>query len=216
MNLEELNAGPVEESSTMEISSGKNRETAREARFDLIKKMFEKYQQSKTLEKVALEFGYTRERIRQYFMIGNRAGIIHYHPFNRENFHRIKNTLTKKHLTDLFREFGTVRSIAAKEKVTISHINRLVKIYDLDIQSLRKDYLKKRILQEYRELIAKYGERNLSTYDLLNVKDGRNLWARIARTWGTFKKFREENEIRLLSKPRRQKKKISEAEARNN
>lgn len=207
MNLEELNAGPVQESSTLEISTGKTRESAREARFDLIKKMFEKYQQSKTLEKVALEFGYTRERIRQYFMIGNRAGIIHYHPFNRENFHRIKNTLTRKYLTDLFREMGTVRSIAAKEKVTISHVNRLVKLYDLDIQSLRREFLKKRILQEYKDLISKFGERNLSTYDLLTVKDGRNLWARIARTWGTFKKFREENEIRLLSKPRRQKKK---------
>ena len=206
MNLEELNAGPIEESSSLEISTGKNRESAREARFDLIKQMFEKYQRSRTLEKVALEFGYTRERIRQYFMIGNRAGIIQYHPFNRANFHRIKNILTKKHLTDLFKEFGTVRSIAAKEKVTISHINRLVKLYNLDIQSLRKEFLEKRILQEYKDLISRYGERNLSTYDLLNVKDGRNLWARIARTWGTFKKFREDNEIHLLSKPRRQKK----------
>ena len=41
MNLEELNASPIEESSSLEISTGKNRESAREARFDLIKQMFE-------------------------------------------------------------------------------------------------------------------------------------------------------------------------------
>lgn len=177
-----------------------------EKRNDLIKEMFKKYQDYKTLERVAKDYGYTRERVRQYFEVGNKTGVINYKPFNRENFKKLKDTLSKEKLIELFSKFGTVRQIAENEKISISHVNRLVQIYDLDISHLRKEHLKKGIIEEYKQLIEKAGNKNLSTYDLLSVKNGRNLWARIARTWGTFRIFRDENNIVLQSKPRRKKK----------
>lgn len=179
---------------------------ASKQRDELIKEMFNKYLEYKTLEKVAEDYGYTRERVRQYFVIGNRKGIIDYKPFNRENFKKIKTELPKDKLVELFKEYGTVRDIAERTSVSISHINRLVKIYGLDINTLRKDHLKNKILNEYLDLVKKSGNKNISTYDLLSIPNGRNIWARIARTWGTFKQFREENNIVLPAKSRRRKK----------
>jgi hypothetical protein len=175
------------------------------SREDLIREMFSKYQKYRTLERVAQDYGYTRERVRQYFVQGNKLGIIHYKPFNRETFQNVKQKVDRERLVDLFKKYGTVRCISENVGLSISHINRLVKIYGLKIAPLRKEFLKKKIIREYQEIVKNFDGRNPSTYDLLSIKNGRNLWARIARTWGTFKKFREEHDIKLASKSRRKK-----------
>ncbi len=175
----------------------------RKSREDFIIEMFNKYNDYKTLEKVAKDYGYTRERVRQYFVLGNKLEIINYKPFNRETFHNVKKEITREKLIDLFKKFGTVRCIYENTNLSISHVNRLVKIYNLKVNPLRKEYLKSKIANEYNEMVKKFGGKNPSTYDLLSIKNGRNLWARIARTWGSFKKFKEEHNIQLTSKVRR-------------
>ncbi|OVE73453.1 hypothetical protein BVX93_01555, partial [bacterium B13(2017)] len=99
------------------------------SREDLIKEMYEKYKNYKTLAKVAKDYNYTRERVRQYFVLGNKLGIINYKPFNRETFKSIKRRITKVRLIELFKKYGTVRSIHENSNLSISHINRLIKIY---------------------------------------------------------------------------------------
>jgi len=202
MNVE-IEDKPVENQLSQEMSTN---QPPRKSREDFIREMFQKYQEYRTLERVAKDYGYTRERVRQYFVLGNKLGIIDYKPFNRETFQNVKQKINRDKLVELFKKYGTVRCISENVGLSISHINRLVKIYGLKISPLRKEYLKKKIAKEYQEIVKSFGGRNPSTYDLLSIKNGRNLWARIARTWGTFKKFREEHDIRLASKSRRKKK----------
>lgn len=174
-------------------------------RQELIQKMFDRYQEYKTLEKVAGEFGYTRERVRQYLVLGNKIGIINYKPFNRENFKSLCRQVSRDDLIELLEKYGAVRRIGEKTNISIAHLNRLFKIYDLDVSDLRKNYLKKQILKEYKELVLSLAGKHPSTYDLLSIKNGRNLWAKISRNWGTFQQFRKEQNIELSRKPRRKK-----------
>ncbi|MBN2143316.1 MAG: hypothetical protein JW774_01710 [Candidatus Aureabacteria bacterium] len=177
-----------------------------EVRKELIKTMFRKYQEYRTLQKVASDYGYTRERIRQYFAIGNKLGIIDYKPFNRQNFQRIKNELTKDRLIKYLNEMGTIRRISEELNVAVSHVNRLIKLYKLNLSQFRRNYLKTEICKQYYTMVEQLGGKHPSTYDLLLIKNGRNLWAKISRNWGTVKKFREEQHIQLARKSRRRRK----------
>ena len=168
--------------------------------------MFKKYLEYKTLQKVAADYGYTRERIRQYFSIGNKLGIIDYKPFNRQNFQRIKTEFTKERLIKYLNEMGTIRRVSEKLDVAVSHVNRLIKLYKLNLSSFRRTYLKAEICRQYYAMVEQLGGKHPSTYDLLLIKNGRNLWAKISRNWGTVKKFREEQHIQLPRKSRKRRK----------
>jgi hypothetical protein len=170
------------------------------SRNNLIKEMFAKYNQYRTLERVAKDYGITRERVRQYFMKGNESGIINYQTFKGKAIQNLKKKISKDKLIDLYKKYGTVRAITENTDLSVYDVNRLVKIYDLRIMPLRKDFLKKQLIQEYNQIARKFNGDNPSTYDLLFIKDGRNLSARIARAWGTFKRFREEQGIELSPK----------------
>jgi hypothetical protein len=173
------------------------------SREELIVKMFNLYQEFKTLEKVAQEFGYTRERIRQYLVLGNKLGIIDYKPFNSENFKNLCKDVSKERLTEWLNQYGAVRRISEKTNISIAHLNRLIKMYDMDVSRLRKNFLKQEILKEYNHLVKNLGGTHPSTYDLLSIRNGRNLWAKISRNWGNFKVFREEQNIYLQKKTRK-------------
>ena len=58
-----------------------------------IQEMFKKYNEYKTLERVAKDYGITRERVRQYFMIGNKQGIINYKTFKGKAIQNLKKRI---------------------------------------------------------------------------------------------------------------------------
>jgi hypothetical protein len=165
-----------------------------------IQEMFKKYNEYKTLERVAKDYGITRERVRQYFMIGNKQGIINYKTFKGKAIQNLKKRISKNKLVGLYKKYGTVRAITENTDLSVYDVNRLVKIYHLRIMPLRKEYLKKKLIKEYKEISKQFKGQNPSTYDLLFIKNGRNLCARIARAWGTFKNFRDDQNIKLTSK----------------
>lgn len=180
----------------------KGKKALKPEKIQFIKSMHAKYLETKTLESVAKEYGYTRERVRQYFVIGSKAGIIDYRPFNRENFKKLQKEWSRERILSELLKYGTVRSLCQQHDIPFPLMNRLIKQLGVGIGNQRREYLKKKIYKEYLDLVESLGGKHPSTYDLLFVKNGRNIWARISRTWGSFDVFRQENEIMLPKKKR--------------
>ena len=85
--------------------------------------------------------------------------------------------ISKEKLIELYKTHGTVRAITESTNLSVYDVNRLIKIYNLKIMPLRKNFLKRKLITEYKEMAKKFNGQNPSTYDLLFIKDGRNLSA---------------------------------------
>lgn len=165
-------------------------------RMKLVKRLYDEYG---TLDKVGSLLRLSRERVRQILDKGQRYGLFSYELTRDKIFDKILNRIDKEQLRGLISSTKNQFDICLKLEIDINMLQRLIRYYEIDVQSYKQDARYKRYLNEYSEIV-----RTLGYHPSTTVLQQNRQWRRIAvgidRLWGGFDKFRNEFGI---EKPKR-------------
>lgn len=154
------------------------------------------YQERGTLQAVGDEVGLSRERVRQLLVKGSQIGLFDYKPSGAAD-------IPKEKILEDYRRLLTLQGVAQANRVSISHLNWLLKqhlISDDDLREIRIDRKKNACLEQYQALVRSLGHHPTTT-EMQRIESFRSLSIQIRKLWGSITFFRGEQGI---PSPRRQ------------
>jgi hypothetical protein len=157
-------------------------------RMRLVKRLYDEYE---TLDKVGSLLRLSRERIRQILNKGQRYGLFTYQLSRDKKFDETRNKINKEQLKELIRTTRNQFDICSKLEIDINTLQRLIKYYNIDLESYKQDARYSRYLTEYSEIVRILGH-HPSTTVLQHNKKWRKIAVGINRLWGGFDRFRSE------------------------
>lgn len=157
-------------------------------RMRLVKKLYDEYG---TLDKVGSLLRLTRERVRQILNKGQKYGLFTYQLTRDKKFDEVLNKIGKEQLKELIRTTRNQFDMCSKLEIDINTLQRLIKYYNIDLESYKQDARYRRYLTEYSEIVKILGY-HPSTTVLQHNRKWRRIAAGIDRLWGGFDRFRSE------------------------
>ncbi len=157
-------------------------------RMRLVKRLYDEYG---TLSKVGSLLKLTRERVRQLLNKGEKYKLFTYELTRDRVLGEAVNRISKERLRDLIFTTKNQFDISSILEIDMHLLQRLMKYYNIDLESYKQDARYKKCISQYSEMVSQIGY-HPSTTVMQRNKEWRKIWVKIDRLWGSFDNFRRE------------------------
>jgi len=148
------------------------------------------YEQLGSLEAVGAQVGLTRERVRQLLSKGKKIGLFDYSP-------REYPYLSKEKIIEDYKNTQSINRVARLNKISTGYLDKLLTAYSIteqDLADYRLEGKRARCIEQFEGFTKSMGHNPTST-ELQRTGNGRALYNRITRFWGSINNFRSELSI---------------------
>lgn len=173
------------------LAEGRRLEAAGDPRRRRIIEAYAAYIELGTMQLAGNRLGVTRERIRQLIAKGIKLRLFA-DPVGEPC------PYSKRELLSLLTSFGSAAASSAALGVAPSAIARWLRERDVTPTEIRQSaiaFRRSKCIEEYRQLSRQLGHEPTTTELEFHIPGARALYARIARHWGSFDAFRDEQGI---------------------
>lgn len=154
----------------------------------LVKKL---YDELGTLDKVGDSLSLTRERIRQILNKGQRYNLFKYELTREKKFKEAISSIGRETLVEQIKTYPNKFDVSSNLGIDINTLLRLIKFYNIDLESYREEARYKKVLTRYSKMVNILGY-HPSTTEMQHDREWRTVWAGIDRLWGSVELFRRE------------------------
>lgn len=145
------------------------------------------YEEEKSIQRVGVKLGITRERVRQLLKKGAEIGLFKYRPRKPPYFSR------EKILKD-FRRFLKLKQVASENRISMRYLYKLMELHRIkksDLESIRLEGRRCRCMKDYWAVASRLGHHPTTT-ELIQADTNYSLEFKIRRSWGSLGAFRKE------------------------
>lgn len=145
------------------------------------------YEEEKSIQRVGVKLGITRERVRQLLKKGTEIGLFKYRP-------RKPPYISREKILRDFRRFLKLKQVASENRISMRYLYKLMDLHRIkksDLESIRLEGRRCRCLKEYWALALRLGHHPTTT-ELIQSDTSYSLEFKLRRSWGSLGAFRKE------------------------